>query len=536
MDYIDHSFEGVRGIISVLISRNAFVLGGIIAASIYLLDFILSPRLDPREPPLVKPSFPLIGHIVGLLRHQNQYHQIVQEKHPLPIATLQMLWGKLYAVWDPALAQAVLRAPQPSVEPFFIDFAAAVFGSSKETVQKIKDRNEHGLIQDFGHAVHNSMNPAALRQMNMAVLKFVGETFSDANGGSDGVLQYDNMWLWIKDLITIPTTRALYGRENPFDKDPPLTKTAWDFEENMASLLMTPFPSLLARKAYQARAKLQAAMVEWFTAEHDVTDSTVGGITRDRARVLRTNGFSSDEIGKVEMILAIAGVTNSAPTLFWMIAYVYARPYLVAMLRDEMDAFVHREKTTGSGDIATIKATNFEAQCPLLTSCFRETLRLSCFGVSSRRLVADATVTDSNGHPYLLKKGVDIQVPVGVPHRLENVWDNTAAKFDYQRFLEKKGARNGTSEKAKKTAYIPFGGGRHLCPGRSFALTEVMSIMGTLLAGFEVESLGLSFSDVKLGPPRMTTAVVKPLNEGAGLGVRITRRKGWEQVQWKYEC
>jgi hypothetical protein len=71
-------FIAADNIISILTSRNVFIVGAIVAASIYLLDFILSPRLDPNEPPLVKPSVPLIGHIIGVLWHQNDYHRIVQ--------------------------------------------------------------------------------------------------------------------------------------------------------------------------------------------------------------------------------------------------------------------------------------------------------------------------------------------------------------------------------------------------------------------------------------------------------------------------
>lgn len=64
--------------VSSVTPRNVFILGGVIAASIWLLDFILSPRLDPDEPPLIKPTIPLIGHIIGLLWHQNGYHRVLK--------------------------------------------------------------------------------------------------------------------------------------------------------------------------------------------------------------------------------------------------------------------------------------------------------------------------------------------------------------------------------------------------------------------------------------------------------------------------
>ncbi|OIW32305.1 cytochrome P450 [Coniochaeta ligniaria NRRL 30616] len=543
---VDHisttAFRTADSIISILISRNAFILGGILAVSIYLLDFILSPRLDPKEPPLVKPSVPLIGHIIGVLWYQNDYHRIVQQKHPLPIASLQMLWGRMYTVWEPSLAQTVLRSRVPSPEPFFIDFASAVFGTAKETIQKIKDGNEHGLIPDFVDAIHGSMNTASVHRMNVTALNFVAETFNAVAEGPSGGLQHPNMYRWFRDIITIPTSRALLGKENPFDKDRSLCQTAWDWEENMSALILRPFPSVMARKPYQARAKIQAAMVDWYTAEHDINDPTVAQLVRDRARVLRSYGFTSAEIGEIESILPIIGVTNSAPTMFWMVCNIFSRPQLVDRLRDQIYAFIRREGSSGlegSQDIAIMDVTALEAQCPLLASCFRETLRLGNFNVSTRRLMSDITVTDGTGNSYLLKKGVDIQIPAGIMHRMEDVWNNTASEFDPERFLEKSAQRGGqtvASEKAKRNAFIPFGGGRHLCPGRSFASTEISAIICTLLAGFEIEPVGLGFGDAKPGPPQLVTSLVKPLDDAQGLGIRLSRRKGWEKVQWRYEC
>lgn len=43
-----------------------------------LLNKFLAPNRDPREPPFIEPSIPFIGHIIGILRHQNNYHRIMQ--------------------------------------------------------------------------------------------------------------------------------------------------------------------------------------------------------------------------------------------------------------------------------------------------------------------------------------------------------------------------------------------------------------------------------------------------------------------------
>lgn len=53
--------------------------GGYIAVAIVLALFLLllrakpAPHLGCREPPLLKPRVPFVGHIIGLIRHHSNY-------------------------------------------------------------------------------------------------------------------------------------------------------------------------------------------------------------------------------------------------------------------------------------------------------------------------------------------------------------------------------------------------------------------------------------------------------------------------------
>lgn len=44
----------------------------------YLLDYFYVPPHLPDEPPVLSPSIPYIGHIIGLLRHGTRYYQITR--------------------------------------------------------------------------------------------------------------------------------------------------------------------------------------------------------------------------------------------------------------------------------------------------------------------------------------------------------------------------------------------------------------------------------------------------------------------------
>jgi len=59
-------------------TTNPMTIGIVVVVLGLLIRFIASPRLDPREPPVLKPRIPLVGHIIGLFRHQASYYSMLQ--------------------------------------------------------------------------------------------------------------------------------------------------------------------------------------------------------------------------------------------------------------------------------------------------------------------------------------------------------------------------------------------------------------------------------------------------------------------------
>ena len=176
-----------------------------------------------------------------------------------------------------------------------------------------------------------------------------------------------------------------------------LTYSKREFEDGLPDLLTKPFPSITARKGYLARNRVQDVVGDWYVAEYDITDPTVARTTRDRARVFRDNGFDGREIGQFECMLPVAGVTNTAPTMFWMICYFFARPTLVKRLRSELSPLVHRRRGEHGEEIASLDVRRVEADSPLLNSAYREVMRLINHNVATRRILQDATISDGKG-------------------------------------------------------------------------------------------------------------------------------------------
>ena len=86
-----------------------------------------------------------------------------------------------------------------------------------------------------------------------------------------------------------------------------------------------------------------------------------------------------------------------------------------------------------------------------------------------------------------------------------------------------------------KKAYFPFSGGKHLCPGMHFAFTEILGTISPLVLGFDIVGTDGELLKVpKIARSTMAEAVTKPEGKGLELGAKFTKRKGWEDVVWRF--
>ena len=152
------------------------------------------------------------------------------------------------------------------------------------------------------------------------------------------------------------------------------------------------------------------------------------------------------------------------------------------------------------------------------------------------------TVISDGKKEYLLRAGCDLQMPAGVSHLSETAWGRDASSFDAKRFLTPE-ERGDTSAKARledreqKKSYFPFGGGKHLCPGRNFAFAEILGAVAVLIAGFDVKGSDGGLIKVPvLGRAKLGDGIAKPTGKGLLMGAKFTRREGWEDVIWKFTC
>lgn len=246
--------------------------------------------------------------------------------------------------------------------------------------------------------------------------------------------------------------------------------------------------------------------------------------------------------------LLFGALLNTIPATFWLISYIYEDGELLDEIRHEVDECVTIPASEPNRRI--MNATRLRTSCPLFSSALRETLRVTG-SLNSNRYVAEDTIVTNNatGESYLLKKGSVVQIAGNVIH-FQPFWGSEPSSFNPRRFMamgEK--SRNEASSgkpqdpaapfrdsngKIHSSAFRSFGGGNNICPGRYFAQTEIMALASLFIAGFEIENVGgkgkyrmPSYEDFKL-----MMGVIKP---GKDVDVKISRRKGYEDVEWEFE-
>ena len=102
---------------------------------------------------------------------------------------------------------------------------------------------------------------------------------------------------------------------------------------------------------------------------------------------------------------------------------------------------------------------------PWTTACFHESMRYMPPAWAIPRTAIKKDVID--GHP--VPKGATVIIPAHAIHHDERFWPEPE-KFDPSRFLPE------NAKGRHRSSYLPFGGGRRICIGTSFALLEATLI------------------------------------------------------------
>lgn len=59
-------------------STSWYVTVAILLGVVTLVHVLSSPKLDGREPPVMKPRIPIIGHLIGMIQNRQRYFKVLE--------------------------------------------------------------------------------------------------------------------------------------------------------------------------------------------------------------------------------------------------------------------------------------------------------------------------------------------------------------------------------------------------------------------------------------------------------------------------
>lgn len=230
--------------------------------------------------------------------------------------------------------------------------------------------------------------------------------------------------------------------------------------------IRTPLPFTLMRKGVKGREFL----VDYFTRETHRRRGEGGGqdMFSQFATATREDGSMlpvDDVVDHMNFLMMAAHdtITSSATTLVWLLA---KHSEWQERLRAEITAI-----TGGGGDVGYDDLGKLE----LTEMAFKEALRMISPVPSTPR----RALREFEFGGYRIPAGAPVGINAQFVHRMEEYWPDPD-RFDPLRF---------TPEAVKgrhKYAWIPFGGGAHMCLGLHFAYMQVKVLMAQLLTRYEI--------------------------------------------------
>ncbi|GMJ03635.1 cytochrome P450, family 82, subfamily C, polypeptide 4 [Hibiscus trionum] len=181
--------------------------------------------------------------------------------------------------------------------------------------------------------------------------------------------------------------------------------------------------------------------------------------------------------------LVLGGADTTMVTLTWALSLLLNNRHVLKKAQDELDIHVGKQRQVEEYDITNLV---------YLQAIIKETLRLYPAGpLIPREAMEDCTVAG-----FHVPSGTRLLVNLWKLQRDPNVWDKPS-DFVPERFL---GDHANIDMRGQNFELIPFGSGRRICPGITFAFRALPLVLARLLHGFEWGTVGDKAIDMSESP------------------------------------
>jgi sterol 14-demethylase len=197
------------------------------------------------------------------------------------------------------------------------------------------------------------------------------------------------------------------------------------------------------------------------------------------------------EIANIMITILMAGQHNSSNVGSWIMLHLANNPKIGEELYQEQLARLADEK----GNLPPLQFEDMD-RLPLHAGVVKETLRIHNAIHSIMRLVKQPLSVP--GTSWTIPPGFTVLASPGISANSAEYFPNPT-KWDPHRWDDRKTEEDDESEmvdygygrvsRGTKSAYLPFGGGRHRCIGEKFAYINLQVITATMVRNFRFKNL-----------------------------------------------
>ncbi|WP_120716585.1 cytochrome P450 [Tsuneonella amylolytica] len=328
------------------------------------------------------------------------------------------------------------------------------------------------MLMDFDHhridrrALSIAFKPGPMRHYAGALDRGIADEV--ANWGGERLF-YPAIKQLTLDLAAESFLGGSWGPESPR-----INQAFVDEVQASIAPIRKPLPFTQMKKGVDARAYL-VDLFEKETLKRRAGEGLGQDMFSQFATATREDGslLDVDQVADHMNFLMMAAhdtITSSATSLVWLLA---KNPDWQERLREEIVA------VTGGPDAkGTPRGLAYDdlGKLELTEMAFKEALRL----IPPVPSLPRRALRSFEFGGYRIPGGTEVGFNVGLTHKLPDIWPDPE-RFDPMRFTRE-------AEKARhKYAWIPFGGGAHMCLGLHFAYMQVKILLAQLLQRYRIE-------------------------------------------------